>query len=122
MVARHLKKPAPPTANGAAPAFDVTAIVEGVINAVRAEGDAAVRRYSEKFDKWSPESFKLSDKEIQDIIATVPAQVLEDIRTVQNNVRTFAEAQKASLGEFELEIQPGVFLGQKNVPIQNVGW
>ncbi|WWD19954.1 histidinol dehydrogenase [Kwoniella shandongensis] len=120
---RHLKSPAAPAplANGNNSSIDVPTIVQGVIEDVRANGDAAVRRYSEQFDKWSPKSFKLSDQEIQDIIATVPKQTVEDIKTVQSNVRAFAEAQKASLRDFEVEIRPGIHLGQKNVPIQNVG-
>lgn len=133
MAPRHLKKPLTISngqANGGpahgisppAPKVDVGAIVDSVIADVKANGDAAVRRYSEKFDKWSPPSFKLSEKEVQDIIATVEPQIIKDIKTVQSHVRAFAEAQKASLTDFELEIRPGVFLGQKNVPIQNVGW
>jgi len=68
-----------------------------------------------------PESFKLSAEDIKSIIAEVDPQIIKDIKQVQSNVRTFAEAQKAALKDFELEIQPGVFLGQKNIPIQNVG-
>jgi len=104
------------------PTINVSAIVKGVIDDIRAEGDAAVRRYSEKFDKWSPKSFQLSEQEIKDIIATVPEQTVKDIIEVQKNVRKFAEAQLASLKELEMEIQPGVFLGHKNIPIASVGW
>lgn len=93
-----------------------------VIDDIRTNGDDAVRRYSEKFDKWSPERFKLSQQEIQKIIGTVPTQTIEDIKTVQANVRKFAEAQKATLTELEVETEPGVFLGHRNVPIQSVGW
>ncbi|KAF3391764.1 Histidinol dehydrogenase 1 [Penicillium rolfsii] len=100
---------------------DVSAVVRGVINDIRADGNEAVRRYSEKFDKWSPESFKLSPEEIQQIISTVPQQIIDDIKQVQENVRTFALAQRASLKDFELEIRPGVYLGQKNIPINSVG-
>lgn len=99
----------------------VSQTVKGVIAHIRSEGDAAVRQYSEKFDKWSPQSFKLSLPEIQDIISQVPSQTIEDIKKVQSNVRKFAEAQKKTMTELELEIEPGVFLGHKNVPIQNVG-
>lgn len=111
----------PESATLQTPNFDVAGIVKGVIDAVRKNGDAAVREYSEKFDKWSPKSFKLSEEDIKRIIAEVDPQIIKDIKQVQSNVRKFAEAQKASLKDFELEIQPGVFLGQKNVPIQNVG-
>src|SRR5689334_25268289 len=77
--------------------------VQGIIADVRENGDAAVRRYSEKFDRWSPESFRLSDERIAEIVATVPEQVLDDIRFVQAQVRRFAEAQRASLTDFEIE-------------------
>jgi histidinol dehydrogenase len=106
---------------GPAPVVDTTTIVKGVIDEIRAKGDEAVRAYSEKFDKWSPASFKLSQEDIKRIISTVPQQVLDDIKQVQDNVRTFALAQKASIKEFEMEIRPGVYLGQKNIPINSVG-
>ncbi|KAI9147324.1 histidinol dehydrogenase [Paramyrothecium foliicola] len=101
--------------------INVPAVVEGVIKSVRQRGDAAVRHYSEQFDKWSPATFKLSKTEIDKVMEQVPGQVLEDIKTVQANVRRFAKAQKESLKEFEMEMAPGVFLGQKNNPIDSVG-
>jgi histidinol dehydrogenase len=104
-----------------APVVDTPTIVRAVIDEIRAKGDDAVRAYSEKFDKWSPTSFKLSQEEIQRIISTVPQQVLDDIKQVQGNVRAFALAQKASITEFEMEIRPGVHLGQRNIPINSVG-
>ncbi|KAF8853915.1 histidinol dehydrogenase [Acephala macrosclerotiorum] len=112
-----------PETNGASskPPVDVPKIVRGVIDDIRTQGDAAVRSYSEKFDKWSPSSFKLSKSEIETIISKVPKQTIEDIKTVQHNVRTFALAQRESLKDFEVEIRPGVHLGQKNIPIANVG-
>lgn len=100
---------------------DVAGIVKGVIDTVRQQGDGAVRRYSEQFDKWSPVSFELSKEDIEQVIAELPEQVIQDIKTVQANVRKFAEAQKDSLKEFELEMAPGVLLGQKNNPIDSVG-
>ncbi|KAK1767554.1 putative histidinol dehydrogenase protein [Phialemonium atrogriseum] len=100
---------------------DVPSIVKEVIDSIRLEGDAAVRRYSEKFDRWSPGSFKLSKLEVEHAISQVPAQTIEDIKTVQANVRAFAVAQRESLKDFEVEMTPGVFLGQKNNPINSVG-
>ncbi|WZH50180.1 histidinol dehydrogenase [Fusarium acuminatum] len=105
--------------NGSTP--DVAGIVKGVIDSIRRKGDDAVRRYSEQFNKWSPSSFQLSKEDIDHVMAQVPEQVIQDIKTVQSNVRKFAEAQLNSIGEFELEIAPGVFLGQKNNPIDAVG-
>jgi sulfopropanediol 3-dehydrogenase len=100
---------------------DVAEVVAGVIEDVRVRGDAAVRHYSEKFDNWSPESFRLSAEEIDRIVATVPGEVLDDLRTVQANVRGFAQQQLESMREFEVETQPGVFLGQKHLPIAATG-
>ena len=95
--------------------------VTDVIAAVRERGDAAVREFSEKFDHWSPESFQLSEDQIAEITATVPEQAIEDIRTVQQRVRAFAQHQKDSLADFEVELSPGVHLGQKNIPVAASG-
>ncbi|KAL0259307.1 hypothetical protein SLS55_005043 [Diplodia seriata] len=99
----------------------VSQIVRGVIDDIRQNGDAAVRAYSEKFDNWSPASFKLSPEQIQDSISKVSPQTIADIKQAQHNVRVFAEAQRASIKDFEVEIQPGVFLGQRNNPISSAG-
>jgi sulfopropanediol 3-dehydrogenase len=95
--------------------------VTGVIADIRARGDEAVRAYSEKFDKWSPDSFRLTDEEVEKIVASVPQQVIDDIRFVQEQVRTFARHQLDSLREFEVETLPGVRLGQKHIPVQAAG-
>ncbi|KAM0433357.1 hypothetical protein ACHAPT_004234 [Fusarium lateritium] len=119
MAPHHLKKPllkATVESNN-----KVTEIVQGVIQDIRANGDKAVRTYSDKFDKWSPSSFKLSDSQIQDCIAQVPPQTVKDIKMAQENVRKFAEVQRASIKDVEVEIQPGVFLGHRNNPINRVG-
>lgn len=102
-------------------ASKVRDIVAGVIADIRDHGDSAVRTYSEKFDKWSPEYFKLSNDQIEEIVSQVDQQIIDDIKTVQENVRTFALEQRKSLRDFEYEIRPGVFLGQKNIPVSNVG-
>jgi sulfopropanediol 3-dehydrogenase len=99
----------------------VTEVVTAVIDDIRARGDAAVREYSAKFDNWSPDSFRLSDNEIKRIVDTVPAQGIEDIEVVQANVRRFAQAQKDSLHEIEVETSPGVRLGHKHVPVGAAG-
>lgn len=103
------------------PTIDVPGIVRGVINDIRTDGDSAVCKYSERFDKWSPQSFKLSKEDIESIIKKVPQQTIDDIRTVQENVRSFALAQRKSINDFEMELRPGVHLGQKNIPIASVG-
>ncbi len=99
----------------------VAATVAQVIADVRSDGDVAVRRYSEKFDRWSPESFRLSAEQIEKIVAGVPVQVIEDIKAVQHRVRTFAQHQRDSLLDFEVETEPGVHLGQRSIPVAAAG-
>lgn len=124
MARTHLKRPASANStnkatNGSLP--DVPGIVKEVIDSIRREGDGAVQRYSEQFDNWSPSNFKLCEEDIDKVMAQVPEQVINDIKAVQSNVRKFAEAQLNSIKEFEIEMAPGVFLGQKNNPIDSVG-
>lgn len=117
----HLKKPSTGNGSSGSSNIDVPSIVSGVIDDIRASGDAAVKKYSAKFDNWAPASFKLSAEDIEASIAQVPKQTIEDIKTVQKNVLKFALAQRESIKDFELEMSPGVHLGQKNIPIQAVG-
>src|SRR6202789_1386795 len=95
--------------------------VEAILDDIAARGDVAVRELSAKFDKWEPAAFRLSDQEIRDLIATLPAQVIEDIKFAQSQIRRFAEAQKAALKDIEVETLPGVRLGHKNIPVNSVG-
>ncbi|GFF53421.1 histidinol dehydrogenase [Aspergillus udagawae] len=106
MARRHLKSRADTASNSTAPQVDVSTIVKGVIDDIRANGDAGVRKYSERFDNWSPASFKLSREDIEASIAACSAQTIEDIKQVQRNVRAFAQAQRDSIKDFEYEIQP----------------
>ena len=99
----------------------VKAIVEDTLGDIEARGDAAIRELSEEFDKYSPASFKLSDDEIKALIAEVSPRDLDDIRFAQDQVRQFAEAQRASMTDIEVETMPGVILGHKNIPVQSVG-
>jgi sulfopropanediol 3-dehydrogenase len=114
----HLKSAAPAVVAGRA---DVAATVSSIVDDIRARGDAAVREYSERFDRWSPPSFRLATDEIERIVAGVPVDVVDDIRTVQANVRNFAEIQRASLTDVEVETAPGVVLGQRHIPIRATG-
>jgi sulfopropanediol 3-dehydrogenase len=116
-----LKGPTSRSAGGNRTPDGIRTTVAEVIADVRANGDDAVRRYSEKFDSWSPESFRLSEDDVERIIARVPDQVVEDIRTVQDNVRRFAQHQRDSLHDFEVETMPGVFLGQRTMPVDAAG-
>jgi sulfopropanediol 3-dehydrogenase len=114
-------KKAPPNTTGQADSDAVAATVSAVIADIRDRGDAAVREYSARFDNWPPDRFRLAAEDIERIVATVPAQTVQDIKTVQANVRGFAEKQLASMLEFEVETAPGVFLGQKHNPVDAVG-
>jgi sulfopropanediol 3-dehydrogenase len=95
--------------------------VTGVVADIRGRGDVAVREYSQKFDQWSPPQFKLSSEDVERIVSSVPVEVQADIKAAQHNVRVFAQHQRASLLDFEVETAPGVRLGQKNIPVAAVG-
>jgi sulfopropanediol 3-dehydrogenase len=99
----------------------VSDTVRQTILKIEQEGDAAVRELSEKFDKWSPESFRLTDEQIGEIISQVPDQTIEDIKFAQSNVKRFAEEQRKSMIDIEVETLPGVILGHKNIPVNSVG-
>jgi len=99
----------------------VKGIVEGILADIDSRGDAAVRELSEKFDKWSPESFRLSAREIQACIDSLPESTIEDIKFAQTQIRNFAQAQLDSMNDIEIETMPGVILGHKNIPVASVG-
>ncbi|MCX2925113.1 histidinol dehydrogenase [Streptomyces sp. NEAU-W12] len=117
---RHLKSPVP-AAHVTAARADVAERVHVILDDIRRRGDEAVRQYSEKFDNWSPGSFRLTPDEIQRIVSQVPGTVLDDIRFVQQQVRTFAQAQRDALGDVEIETLPGVHLGHRHIPVSGVG-
>lgn len=95
--------------------------VEGILKDIEARGDAAVRELSEKFDKYTPPSFKLSGGEIAAMMNKVAPRDMEDIKFAQAQVRNFAQAQRDSMLDIEVETLPGVILGHKNIPVQSVG-
>ena len=95
--------------------------VEAILADIAGRGEAAVREYSEKFDKWSPASFRLTDSEIAECIRALPQQVVDDIRFAQEQIRNFALKQRAALQDVEVETIPGVVLGHKNIPVNSVG-
>jgi sulfopropanediol 3-dehydrogenase len=115
----HVKSTDTLTAPGADPR--VRDIVADVIADIRENGDDAVRRYSERFDAWTPDAFLLTPDQIAQAISRVPEQTLADIDFVQDQVRTMAQRQRESLQDFEIETFPGVRLGQKNIPISSSG-
>ena len=117
---RHLKTGRSAAAREAANA-QVRATVEQILAEISARGEAAVRDYSARFDKWSPESFRLTEREIAEAVDSLPAQTLDDIRFAQAQIRGFAEAQRAALQDLEIETLPGVVLGHRNIPVNAVG-
>jgi len=117
---RHLKEAA---ALGTRDADDaaVRQTVETIIADVSARKDAAVRDYSEKFDHWQPASFRLGRSEIEACYRDVSSQAVDDIRFAQAQIRRFAEAQRATMQDLEIETLPGVTLGHRNIPVNSVG-
>ena len=95
--------------------------VESILQNVATRGDAAVRELSEKFDKWSPPSFRMSKGELDDILRKVAPDTISDIKFAQEQIRKFAEHQRAALKDIEVETLPGVKLGHRNIPVDSVG-
>ena len=99
----------------------VREIVETIIGDIRSRGDSAVRDFSEKFDKWNPESFLLTQNEIDELVASVDPNTIKDIKFAQEQIRGFAQHQRNSMKDVEVETIPGVTLGHKIVPVNRVG-
>ncbi|MFC5419919.1 histidinol dehydrogenase [Bosea eneae] len=99
----------------------VRATVETILKDIETRGDAAVRELSLKFDRYAPAAFRLTPSEIEAAMAQVSARDMEDIRFAQTQIRRFAEAQRASMRDVEVETLPGVVLGHRNIPVQSVG-
>ena len=95
--------------------------VEAILKNIETHGDLAVRELSEKFDNYSPAQFKLSDSDIEALLNKVSARDMEDIKFAQKQVRNFAQIQRDSMKDVEVETLPGVILGHKNIPVQSVG-
>ena len=100
---------------------NVKKIVENTLKEIELRGDEYIRELSEKFDNYSPTHFKLSEEEINELINKVSEEDIDDIKFAQEQVRSFAVAQLKTLNEMEIETQPGVILGHKNIPVQAVG-
>ncbi len=96
-------------------------VVKGILADIRERKDEAVRELSLRFDGWNPDSFKLSAQQIEAAVAALPAQAVADIQFAQEQVRNFAQAQRAALRDLEIETLPGVVLGHKNIPVSRVG-
>lgn len=119
-MARHLKT----SRNATLRAEDqakIRSTVEGVLADIEARGDVAVRELSNKFDGWDREDYRLTDAEISTCMSELSARNIEDIKFAQAQVRNFAEHQRASMQDIEVETLPGVVLGHKNIPVNAVG-
>jgi sulfopropanediol 3-dehydrogenase len=99
----------------------VRSIVESTLANIEKYGDTAVRNLSLKFDNWEREDYKLSDTEIQSCLDTLSPQDIKDIEFAQTQVRNFAQIQRASIQDVEVETMPGVILGHKNIPLNSAG-
>ena len=119
-MARHLKRGMDASAIKAADA-EVRETVEQILSEIEARGDAAVRALSQKFDSWSPPSFKLAAREIERAIAQLGKRDLDDIKFAQEQVRNFARKQKETMRDLEVETLPGVVLGHKHIPVNSIG-
>ena len=120
MAIHHLKSGKPAEARAEDDA-KVRATVEGILMDIETRGDAAVRDMAQKFDGYAAPSFRLTNSEIEAAMQKVSARDMEDIRFAQDQIRRFAQAQRASMTDIEVETLPGVFLGHRNIPVQSVG-
>jgi sulfopropanediol 3-dehydrogenase len=120
MTITHLKSGKPETERAEDDA-QVRAKVEAILADIGTRGDAAVRELSETFDSYSPPAFRLSPSEIEAAMQKVSPRDMADIRFAQAQIRRFAEAQRASMTDIEVETLPGVILGHRNIPVQSVG-
>ncbi len=119
-MAKYLKTPIAESEIQAADT-QVQETVAKIIADVKKRGDAAVRELSERLDRWSPVSFRLSPKQINALLASVPRETIEDIEFAQAQIRKFAEYQKAALKDIEVQTLPGVTLGHRNIPVGSAG-
>ncbi|WGW03447.1 histidinol dehydrogenase [Tropicibacter oceani] len=120
MAIQHLKQGKPETERAEDDA-KVRAVVETTLADIEARGDAALRDLSEKFDGYTPQAFRLTASEIEAAMQKVSARDMQDIRFAQDQIRNFAQAQRASMTDIEVETLPGVILGHRNIPVQSVG-
>lgn len=120
MTITHLKSGKPESERAEDDAA-VRKTVEATLHDIEMRGDAAIRELSAKFDKYEPAHFRLSASEIEASMQKVSTRDMEDIKFAQTQIRTFAEAQRASMTDIEIETMPGVILGHKNIPVQSVG-
>jgi sulfopropanediol 3-dehydrogenase len=100
---------------------ETAATVSAMLVELEKHGMDAVRSYSRKFDAWDPPDFEMREAEIRKAISSLPRQVIEDTEFCQDNVRRFAEAQRATMTDLEVELRPGVLLGHRHIPVNSAG-
>jgi len=120
MAIRYLKRGKDAAAVSEADA-KVRATVEAIIADIEKRGDEAVREYSKKFDEWDPADFRLSQAQIEQAIGRLSPREIEDIRFAQKQIRNFAQIQRDSMKDVEVETMPGVVLGHRHIPVNAVG-
>lgn len=120
MTIEHLKR-SKPESERAEDDAKVRTIVETTLQDIETRGDAAIRDLSARFDKYEPAQFRLTQSEIEAAMQNVSTRDMEDIRFAQTQIRAFAQAQRASMTDIEVETLPGVILGHRNIPVQSVG-
>jgi sulfopropanediol 3-dehydrogenase len=120
MTIRHLKRGQDAAALAQAD-VQVRQTVEGILAGIEQRGDAAVREYSRQFDQWDPADFRLTQAQIEAAVKRLSAREVEDIRFAQQQVRRFAQIQRDTLKDVEVETLPGVVLGHKHIPVNAVG-
>ena len=119
-MAQYLKR-GKPESERAQDDAKVRGTVEGILGDIEARGDAAIRDLSAKFDGYSPSAFQLTPSQIEAAMQQVTPREMEDIKFAQTQIRRFAEAQRASMTDIEVETMPGVILGHRNIPVNSVG-
>ena len=120
MAIEHIKSGKPETERAEDDA-KVRSTVEATLADIEKRGDAAVRDLSAKFDGYEPDAFRLTASELEAAMQKVSTRDMEDIKFAQTQIRQFAEAQRASMTDVEVETMPGVILGHRNIPVQSVG-
>ncbi len=120
MAIEYLKR-GKPEANRTEDDAKTAAIVSATLKDIEQRGDVAVRELANKFDNYDRDGYRLSDDEIQAIIVKVSPKDMADIRFAQEQVRNFAQVQRDSMVDIEVETLPGVILGHRNIPVQSVG-
>ena len=117
MTVEYLKKA---TLSAESGQTDIANVVHEMLNEIESGGDEVARKFAQKFDNWQGPAL-VSAQELEDAEAAVPTKLKDDIRFAHDNIRRFAEAQKATIADCELEVRPGFFAGQRQIPVAVAG-